>query len=131
MAKRHQYRTTVKWDGAGDTGTSSYAAYGRNYRVLVDGKADLDASADPAFRGDAALHNPEDLFVAALSACHMLTCQVAGFFRRRRDHRRRRRGACERLLGQSRVAGRDILQQTTAVPLTETMSIPFPFPSTS
>jgi organic hydroperoxide reductase OsmC/OhrA len=73
MTKTHQYRTTITWDGAGNTGTSSYAAYGRNYRVLVDGKPDLEASADPSFRGDPARHNPEDLFVASLSACHMLT----------------------------------------------------------
>jgi organic hydroperoxide reductase OsmC/OhrA len=73
MAKTHGYRATVTWDGAGETGTSSYAAYGRNYRVLVDGKPTLEASADPMFRGDPALHNPEDLFVASLSACHMLT----------------------------------------------------------
>ena len=69
----HQYRTTIAWDGAGDTGTSSYAVYGRNYRVRVEGKPDIEASADPAFRGDPARHNPEDLFVAAISACHMLT----------------------------------------------------------
>lgn len=73
MPKTHQYRTTVTWDGAGDSGTSSYATYGRNYRVLVVGKPALDASADPSFRGDPARHNPEDLFVASLSACHMLT----------------------------------------------------------
>jgi organic hydroperoxide reductase OsmC/OhrA len=73
MSKTHEYRTTVTWDGAGDTGTSSYAAYGRNYRVLVEGKPDIEASADPVFRGDPSRHNPEDLFVASLSACHMLT----------------------------------------------------------
>jgi organic hydroperoxide reductase OsmC/OhrA len=73
MAHTHEYRTQVKWEGAGDSGTSSYAAYGRHYRVIVDGKPDLEGSADPAFRGDPSRHNPEDLFVAALSACHMLT----------------------------------------------------------
>ncbi|MCZ7642373.1 MAG: OsmC family protein [Pseudorhodoplanes sp.] len=30
------------------------------------------ASADPGFRGDPALHNPEDLLVASLASCHML-----------------------------------------------------------
>ncbi len=42
----------------------------------------LRGSADPAYRGDADRHNPEDLLVAALSACHMLwylhLCASAG-----------------------------------------------------
>lgn len=73
MAKTHTYRTTVVWDGAGDTGTSSYAVYGRGYRITIDGKPELAGSADPSFRGDPGRHNPEDLFVASLSACHMLS----------------------------------------------------------
>ncbi len=32
----------------------------------------IEASSDPAFHGDAARHNPEELFVASLSSCHML-----------------------------------------------------------
>ena len=39
-------------------------------------------SADPTFRGDASLYNPEDLLLMALSACHMLSylalCARAG-----------------------------------------------------
>lgn len=73
MAKTHAYRATVTWDGAGETGTSSYAAYGRSYQIAIEGKADLRGSADASFRGDPGLHNPEDLFVASLSACHMLS----------------------------------------------------------
>lgn len=30
------------------------------------------ASSDPQFRGDAQRHNPEEMFVSALSSCHML-----------------------------------------------------------
>jgi organic hydroperoxide reductase OsmC/OhrA len=69
----HHYKTELIWDGNEGTGTSTYTSYGRQYRVLVDGKPDLLGSADPTFRGDAEKHNPEDLFVAAISACHMLT----------------------------------------------------------
>ncbi len=36
-------------------------------------KPDLTGSADPIFRGDAGVHNPEDLFIAALSSCHLLS----------------------------------------------------------
>ena len=73
MAKTHSYRATVTWEGAGETGTSSYAVYGRSYRLAIEGKPDIRGSADASFRGDPALHNPEDLFVASLSACHMLS----------------------------------------------------------
>jgi organic hydroperoxide reductase OsmC/OhrA len=38
----------------------------------VEGKPDLAGTADPAFRGEMNKHNPEELFLAALSACHML-----------------------------------------------------------
>lgn len=68
----HAYTARVVWDGNTGEGTARYAGYGRDYRVQVDGKADLAGSADPAFRGDAARHNPEDLFLASISACHML-----------------------------------------------------------
>ncbi|MCH8155620.1 MAG: OsmC family protein, partial [Proteobacteria bacterium] len=51
-------------------------------RVEAEGKAPLAVSADPNFRGDPARHNPEDLLVASLSACHMLwylhLCAVNG-----------------------------------------------------
>jgi organic hydroperoxide reductase OsmC/OhrA len=68
----HAYTARVVWEGNTGEGTARYTGYGREYRVVVDGKADLAGSADPAFRGDAARHNPEDLFLASLSACHML-----------------------------------------------------------
>jgi organic hydroperoxide reductase OsmC/OhrA len=41
--------------------------------VSQDKKPDLSGSADPAFRGEPDLHNPEDLLVASLSSCHMLS----------------------------------------------------------
>ena len=71
-------------DGEGNRGegTAGYKAYGREHEIACPGKPPLRGSADPLFRGDAALHNPEDLLVAALSACHMLwylhLCSVAG-----------------------------------------------------
>ena len=69
----HTYAAHIIWDGNRGNGTSSYASYGREYRVAIAGKPDLNASADPMFRGEREKHNPEDLFVAAISACHMLT----------------------------------------------------------
>lgn len=68
----HHYRVAVEWTGNHGHGTDGYRNYGREHVVRVSGKPDLAGSSDPAFRGDAARHNPEDLLVAALSSCHML-----------------------------------------------------------
>ncbi|ROS74419.1 OsmC family protein [Cellulomonas sp. PhB143] len=68
----HSYSGTVRWTGAGTSGTSGYTAYGRDHEVSFDGLPTLLGSADPAFRGDPGRHSPEQLFVASLSQCHML-----------------------------------------------------------
>jgi organic hydroperoxide reductase OsmC/OhrA len=66
-----RYEAHLEWIGGGE-GTASHATYSRDYRVGFDGKPDLAGSADPLFHGAANRHNPEDLFLSALSACHML-----------------------------------------------------------
>jgi len=72
MAREHGYKATIVWTGNRGEGTATYRDYDRSHDVLIDGKPTLTASADPAFRGDAALHNPEDLLLAAVAGCHML-----------------------------------------------------------
>ncbi|WP_250476127.1 MULTISPECIES: OsmC family protein [unclassified Caballeronia] len=72
MTKKHTYELTVDWTGNLGSGTSAYDAYSRDHLVRVGTKAAIEASSDPAFRGDPARHNPEELFVASLSSCHML-----------------------------------------------------------
>jgi organic hydroperoxide reductase OsmC/OhrA len=69
----HSYAVSVEWTGNRGTGTSDYRAYGRELVVSADGKHDLEASADPAFRGNADRWNPEELLLAALSQCHLLS----------------------------------------------------------
>lgn len=64
---------TTKWTGNRGEGTSAYRAYDRNHDISIDGKQVIAGSSDPAFRGDKTKHNPEELLVAALSACHMLS----------------------------------------------------------
>jgi organic hydroperoxide reductase OsmC/OhrA len=71
--KAHDYKAHLVWDGNLGTGTTSYQGYGRKYRLQIDGKPDIVGSADPMFRGDANAYNPEDLFIAALSSCHLLS----------------------------------------------------------
>ena len=71
--KSHAYAARLIWEGNTGEGTSGYRTYSRTYRVLMPGKPDLLGSADTAFRGEADKHNPEDLFLTAISSCHMLS----------------------------------------------------------
>jgi len=70
--KKHTYRVAVRWTGADGTGTRSYTSYRRAYEISAPGKPAIEGSSDPAFRGDAARWNPEELLVASLAACHEL-----------------------------------------------------------
>jgi organic hydroperoxide reductase OsmC/OhrA len=73
MARAHTYQMRLSWTGSAQGPTNSYESYSREYRIDVHGKAPLVGSADPLFRGDPSLLNPEELLVAALSSCHMLS----------------------------------------------------------
>ena len=73
MPREHHYHLSLSWSGARQGPTSSYQEYSREYLVEVQGKPPLPGSADPLFRGDGSLYNPEELVVAALSSCHMLS----------------------------------------------------------
>ena len=80
--REHRYDAHLQWDGNRGDGTATYAGYGREHRVTMAGKPDLLGSADASFRGDPARHNPEDLLLAAIVSCHMLSylalCARAG-----------------------------------------------------
>ncbi len=82
QGKEHRYAVKTVWTGAEQGPARDYKSYSRDCRLEIDGKPPIDGSADPAFRGDPARHNPEDLLVASLSACHMLwylhLCTVKG-----------------------------------------------------
>lgn len=69
----HHYALTATWHGNRGTGTSGYREYSRDVTIAVDGKPELLASADKPFRGDSARWNPEDMLIAALSECHLLS----------------------------------------------------------
>jgi organic hydroperoxide reductase OsmC/OhrA len=71
--RTHHYRVTNRWTGNLGSGTSTYTGYSRAHEISGAGKsAAIPGSSDPAFRGDRARYNPEELLVGALSACHML-----------------------------------------------------------
>jgi organic hydroperoxide reductase OsmC/OhrA len=67
-----EHHASLRW-----TRTSSdftYERYNRAHTVTFkSGAIMLPGSAAPAFRGDADRVDPEEAFVASLSACHMLT----------------------------------------------------------
>ncbi|WP_224483854.1 OsmC family protein [Robertkochia aurantiaca] len=70
--KEHLYTLAVEWTGNNGQGTTAYESYEREHVIRVPGKEPLKGSSDPSFRGDIQLYNPEELFIASLSACHML-----------------------------------------------------------
>lgn len=73
MSDAHRILVTLRWTGDRGTGTSGYTAYGRDHVIAAPGKtADITGSSDPRFRGDPSRWNPEELLLAAVSACHQL-----------------------------------------------------------
>lgn len=69
----HHYDVHLTWDQQPGGEAWNYRTYTRQYHASIEGKPDLTGSADPTFRGDRTKHNPEDLFVIAISSCHMLS----------------------------------------------------------
>lgn len=69
----HHFVSQLVWTGAAHGPVRDYESYSREYRVDIDGKPPLIGSSAPPFRGSPSLHNPEDLLVAALSSCHLLS----------------------------------------------------------
>ena len=81
MSQEHVYQTDLVWTGNLGDGTKTYTGYSRAHEISIEGKPVILGSSDPHFRGDASRYNPEELLLAALSACHMLwylhQCAVA------------------------------------------------------
>jgi organic hydroperoxide reductase OsmC/OhrA len=71
MSATHRYRARCSWSGSTGVG---YEAYDRTHRVEAPPASNaLTMSADPAFLGDAALLDPEQLLVAAAASCQLLS----------------------------------------------------------
>jgi organic hydroperoxide reductase OsmC/OhrA len=74
MLGEHHYAVDLEWQGDRGDGTASYRAYGRQHAVRAEGKLhEIAGSSDRAFHGDRDRWNPEELALAALSQCHMLS----------------------------------------------------------
>ncbi len=72
MKDTHHYQARITWTGNQGTGTSNYRDYQRSHTIEILNKPTIFGSSDPSFRGDSTKHNPEELLLASLSACHLL-----------------------------------------------------------
>ena len=73
MEHRHNYELTTVWTGNNGEGTKNVRTYDRSHTVSITGKPDLLLTTDNPSVGDQSKLNPEDLLVAAISSCHMLS----------------------------------------------------------
>ena len=70
-ARVHRYTASCAWQGSTAAG---YDAYRRAHEAKASpAPGTLDLSSDPAFRGDPALLNPEQLLVLAAASCQLLS----------------------------------------------------------
>ena len=71
MSPTHAYHSRLSWRGSTGDG---YDSYERTHRVVVPpADGELVLSSDPAFHGDAELPNPEQLLLASVSSCQLLS----------------------------------------------------------
>lgn len=73
MDADHLFLASLTWTGNRGTGTSATRAYGRDHVVSVAGKPDIRGSAARVFHGDVDRWNPEEMLIAALAQCHLLS----------------------------------------------------------
>ncbi len=70
--KQQSFNSRIVWTGNRGEGTRTYKSYDRTWEIQMPTKEPVRCSNDPELGGDPALHNPEDLLLSSLSACHML-----------------------------------------------------------
>ena len=67
MATQHSFRARLVWSKGGQGSELG------NHRVEFGGRPALEISAAPQYRGDPSKLNPEELFLASLASCQMLS----------------------------------------------------------
>jgi len=73
MHTDHHFAVDVEWTGNRGTGTSGYKEYGRENAISAAGKVTIDGSSARVFHGNPERWNPEELLIAALAECHLLS----------------------------------------------------------
>jgi organic hydroperoxide reductase OsmC/OhrA len=73
MPGTHHYAVDIDWQGNLGSGTSGYRDYSRQVEIRSIAADPIAGSADKPFRGDPERWNPEQLLLAALAQCHLLS----------------------------------------------------------
>ena len=73
LQQNHSFTAKLEWTGAAQGPTKDIRTYSREFEIAMAGKQGISGSAAPGFLGDATRMNPEEMFLAALSGCQMLT----------------------------------------------------------
>jgi organic hydroperoxide reductase OsmC/OhrA len=71
MVFRHLFKAKAFWTL--NRKDENIKTYSRNHSIAIEGKPLLEVSAAKAFKGDATLYNPEDMLLASLVSCHMMS----------------------------------------------------------
>jgi organic hydroperoxide reductase OsmC/OhrA len=67
----HLFKAKASWNLNKET--ENLKSYSRSHTIVIEGKPLLNISAAKAFKGDASLYNPEDMLLASLVSCHMMS----------------------------------------------------------
>lgn len=73
MNSNHHFELDLAWNSVDGDGIPKTGRIIKNHSISIVGKSALTVSAAKAFRGDPALYNPEDLLLASLTSCHMMS----------------------------------------------------------
>lgn len=68
--KESKFRATIRWKRQE---RPAPVLYSRDHTVAFHGKTDLELSAAREYFGNEQLVNPEELYISAISSCHMMT----------------------------------------------------------
>lgn len=71
--RESRFETRVRWTGSYVEGQTGGRSYTRDMLVEPAGKPPIPGSASAHFLGDDARYNPEDLMLASIAECHLLT----------------------------------------------------------
>ena len=70
---KKEFKVLTNWSSRNEeTGLNTFSN-SKTHRTYIKDKEALIISAAKEFKGDRTKHNPEDLFLSALSSCHMMS----------------------------------------------------------
>jgi organic hydroperoxide reductase OsmC/OhrA len=68
-----EFTVNTTWSSVNEQDSSKVYSNSKTHKVHIKDKESLTVSAAKEFKGDKTKHNPEDLFLSALSSCHMMS----------------------------------------------------------